>query len=199
MAPVRKLVVQMSGAPGSGKSTVASLLARSIDGVVLNHDLVKSFFLDNGMSFEQASRLTYGLDWVLAEDILKQGRSIVVDSPCNYQEHLDRGSALARQHDCDYRYVECRVDNMDLLDRRLRDRVPMRCQRTGVDAPPPDLGGPAPVEKDAQALFQRWMKTPCRPETGVITVDSTTSPEECVDEILKRIAAVASDDVTDTT
>jgi predicted kinase len=47
----RELFVQMSGAPGSGKSTAAGQLAKSIDAVVINHDLLKTLFLENGISF----------------------------------------------------------------------------------------------------------------------------------------------------
>lgn len=52
-----KLLIQMSGAPGSGKSTLASLLAQSIDAVVINHDLVKSFFLEISIFFDQSAKL----------------------------------------------------------------------------------------------------------------------------------------------
>ena len=82
----------MSGAPGSGKSTVANLLAKSIDGVVINHDLINSFSLENDISFDQSAKLTYRFDWVLAEDMIKQGRNVIIDSTCNYDEVLDPGN-----------------------------------------------------------------------------------------------------------
>jgi hypothetical protein len=41
----------MSGAPGSRKSTTAGLLTKSIDAVVINHNLLKTFFLENGIFF----------------------------------------------------------------------------------------------------------------------------------------------------
>ena len=71
---IHKLLIQMSGAPGSGKSMLANLLAQhsSINAVVINHDLVKSFFLDNGITFQRSAELTYGLQWVLAGDLLRQ-------------------------------------------------------------------------------------------------------------------------------
>jgi len=183
----RKLLIQMSGAPGSGKSTVANLLAQSIDGVVVNHDLIKSFFLENDIFFDQSAKLTYRFDWILAEDIVKQGRNVIIDSTCNYNEVLDQGTALARQYGYDYRYIECRVDDIDLLNRRLRNRVPLRSQRTGVDRAPPDATGGRHNE-DYHALFKRWIENPCRPAGVAIVVDSTGSPEECRDYILKQIA-----------
>ena len=191
MYPPRKLLIQMSGAPGSGKSTVANLLAKSIDGVIINHDLIKSFFLENDISFDQSAKLRYRFDWILAEDIIKQGRNVIIDSTCNYNEVLDRGTAIARRYGYEYRYIECRVEDVDLLDQRLRDRVSLRCQRTGVDRPPLDAVGDRHGE-DYQALFKRWIECPCRPAGDAIVVDSTGSLEECLEYILKRIVPPTS-------
>jgi predicted kinase len=178
----------MSGAPGSGKSTVANLLARSINGVVINHDLIKSFFLEHDISFDKSGKLTYDFDWVLAEDMIKQGRSVIIDSVCNYDEVLDRGTALSRQYGYDYKYIECRVRDINLLDQRLRERVPLRAQRTSVNDPPPDASG---AIHDESALFKKWMN-PRRPDDNAIIVDSTGSPQESLDYILKEIALSAS-------
>ncbi|KAI8948911.1 hypothetical protein F4801DRAFT_433644 [Xylaria longipes] len=184
-----KFLIQMSGPPGSGKSTLARLLARSINGVVINHDLIKAFFLESSFSFQDAARLTYRLDWALADDMIQQGRSVVVDSVCNYEEVLDRGTALAEKYGYTYRYVECRVEDLDLLDRRLHDRIPLRSQRTGVHEPPPDSpdnGTGASV--DGATLFGKWMN-PRRPDdaAALITVDSTHGPEKCLEAVMERL------------
>lgn len=184
----RKLLIQMSGAPGSGKCTVANLLAPPIDAVVVNHDRIKAFFLESNAFFDQSGKLTYRLDWILAEGIIKQGWSVIIDCPCNFHEIIEQGTALARKYGYDYKYVECKVNYTDLLDRRLRNRVPLRSQRTGVDVPPPDAGG-ASHSEDYRALFTRWIEDPCRPSSSSDTtvVDSTGSPEECLHYILKQI------------
>jgi predicted kinase len=188
----RKLVIQMSGAPGSGKSTMAKLLAQSIGGVVINHDLIKSCLLENEVSFDQSSKLTYLLDRTIAEDLIKQGLNIIIDSTCNFIEVLEYGIALAQQYDCDYKYVECSVNtinNIDLLDQRLHNRVPLRSQRKGVNYPPADNIG-ASHSKDFGALFKEWIENPCRPARGAIVVDSTRSPEECLAYVLKQIVTL---------
>jgi predicted kinase len=179
----------MSGAPGSGKSTLSRLMAQSLDGVIIDHDLLKSFFLDSDVAFDRAGRLAYRLQWVLAADLLGQGRrAVVVDSPCNFAEILERGATIASEHGAAYRYVECRVsvDDVALLDRRIQGRVAMRSQRTGVGRPPGDaqVVGQGP---DYDALFRKWIEHPCRPEGDIIVVDSTQSPEEGLDYVLKQI------------
>ncbi|KAI1274379.1 P-loop containing nucleoside triphosphate hydrolase protein [Xylaria sp. FL0933] len=199
MDPSRKLIIQMSGPPGSGKSTLARLLARSIDGVVINHDLIKDFFLDSSFSFLDSARLTYRLDWALAEDMIQQGRSVVVDSVCNYEEVLTRGTALAERYGYSYWYVECKVEDTDLLDRRLHARVPLRSQRTGVSGPPPDSVSDATgTVEDGAALFRKWMD-PRRPDNAdvLIVVDSTRGPEECLKAVMQRLVPEPAEQVQD--
>jgi hypothetical protein len=60
--------------------------------------------------FHSVRKLSYSFQWVLASDILKQGRSVVIDSTCNYDETLNQGMALAKQCRVEYKYVECRVE-----------------------------------------------------------------------------------------
>ena len=108
----RKLFIQMSGAPGSGKSTVARLLGRSIEGVVFDHDRYRSATLEQMTKystrtekkdiFDLAAKLTYSCGWVWAQDMANQGKSLVMDSTCNFREVLEHGTALARQHGYEY-------------------------------------------------------------------------------------------------
>ncbi|KAI3329035.1 P-loop containing nucleoside triphosphate hydrolase protein [Xylariaceae sp. AK1471] len=194
-----KLLIQMSGPPGSGKSTLARLLARSINGIVINHDLIKAFFLDSSFSFQDSAKLTYRLDWVLAEDVIQQGRSVVIDSVCNYDEVLERGAALAKKYGYVYRYVECRVEDLELLDHRLHTRTPLRSQRTGVSEPPPDSASNATETGDnGLALFRKWMN-PRRPgdDDVLIVVDSTHPPEECLESILKQLGSLPGERLQD--
>ncbi|KAL7963203.1 P-loop containing nucleoside triphosphate hydrolase protein [Trichoderma compactum] len=157
MPKPHNLLIQMSGAPGSGKSTMAAQLGRRINGVVIDHD---------------------------AQHIIKQGLSVIVDSTRNCHDILDRGSALANQDDYTYWYIECRVQDIDLLDERLRTRDPMTSQRTGVDRPPA-----ADAAQDSRALFKKWIESPFRPKDDVLIVDSTRSPDIMRDEILKHITS----------
>ena len=134
--------IQMSGAPGSGKTTVARALAPKIDAIVIDHDITKTALLDADISTDQAGRASYGVLHVLARDLLSQGRSVIFDSPCFYDDLLKRGRSLAREFSAHYRYVECVVKDIDELDRRFHDRKPMRSQRRGIAIPPIDVGEP---------------------------------------------------------
>ncbi|KAI5861705.1 P-loop containing nucleoside triphosphate hydrolase protein [Durotheca rogersii] len=189
--PPAKLLIQMSGAPGSGKSTVARLLRPCIGGVIVDHDVLRSSLLESAIiPFDDAAKQAYLLQWKLAKDfMMNQGLSVITDSTCNYPEVLEQGTALAVQHGYAYWYVECKVGDVDLLDKRLRARPAMASQRSAVDCPPAAAqGNGIRVDEDARALFAKWIDSPCRPnDDHVITFDSTGSPEMLCEQILKKI------------
>lgn len=194
-----KLLVQMSGAPGSGKSTLANLLAghSSINGVIINHDLVRSFFLDNGITSHRSAELSYNLQWVLAGDFLRQGLNVIVDSTCNHQQTLYQGTALThlQKHGYGHAYVECVLSMADIgiLEERLHKRVAMRSQRTRVDAGPRDFGAEGSSCGEGLSHFKAWIESPVRPARNqVIAVDATSSPKNCLDSALEKLGFLAA-------
>lgn len=185
-----KLFIQMSGAPGAGKSTVAGLLAPLIGGVAIDHDVIRSSLLDSNLPFEEAAKHAYQLQWSLAAALMRQGHSVIIDSTCNFPEVLERGTTCAQEYGYEYWYVECKVQDIDLLDQRLRTRGSLTSQRTGVNCPPPAAAADAACSahsQDSQALFKKWIEHPCRPPDNVIVVDSTADPMKLRDSILQRI------------
>jgi predicted kinase len=186
MQPLQKLLIQMAGSPGSGKSTMSKALAEKINAVIFDHDVYRSFFLEIGTPFHDAAKHTYSLQWVFAEDMLRQGRNVIIDSTCNYREVLDQGTAIAQKFGYDYWYVECKVNDIEILQERLQGRIPLRSQRTSVDELPPDSSA-SRYNEGARERFKKWMDQPCRPDDHIIVVDSSGRLEGCVDQVLQLV------------
>jgi predicted kinase len=186
--PRKKLFIQMSGAPGSGKSTLAWHIRQHTEAVIVDHDILRSSLLaDGAISFAQAAKSAYRLQWDLAQTMMKQGHNVIIDSTCNYRQVIDEGMALAKTLGHEYWYIESNSSDIALLDARLRLRKGLRSQRASVDSYPEGCAH----GEDSRERFERWMKEPCRPteqdDARIITVDSSNGLEQNQTYILRSL------------
>lgn len=90
-----------------------------------------------------AGRLAYECSWAVADSLLAQGLSVVLDSPCRFERNVAEGTAVANRHGVGYGFIECVLSDLDELRRRLRERPRLRSQMTDVGVPssdaPPDI------------------------------------------------------------
>ncbi|MFD1677633.1 AAA family ATPase [Alicyclobacillus fodiniaquatilis] len=131
-------LLQMSGFPGSGKSTLAKWIAQSTNAVVIDHDVVKTALLaslDSDMDPNRVGGIAYSVEWSLIDFHLSQGHHVVHDSPCLYDELVDKGTALAKKHTAKYKYVECVLENVHEVNKRLTSRQRMVSQIHSIDLP----------------------------------------------------------------
>lgn len=124
--------VQMSGFPGSGKSTLSREIAKQLKAVIVDHDIVKSSLMESLLDVpidpKLAGKVSYNIDWSLVEFYLSQGHNVILDSPCLYDELIEKGIALSEKYPIKYKYVECYLDDMEEINRRLRNREKMISQ-----------------------------------------------------------------------
>lgn len=118
-------LVQMHGDPGSGKSAIARGLALGSELVHIDKDVILSSLLEGGAGEELARPLAHEVMWALANDVLAQGKSVVVDTPAWRPPTVERGQAIARHHAAQYVMIEC-VCSTDEIDERLASRVRLR-------------------------------------------------------------------------
>ncbi|MEO6503822.1 MAG: AAA family ATPase [Jatrophihabitantaceae bacterium] len=177
----RTSLIQMSGAPGAGKSTIAAELSRRHGMVSIDYDIVKSALLAEGSEFLNAGRTGYRVVTSLAESFLGQGHSVIIDSPCFYQELLDSGESIARRQNAQYLYIECRLDDIDELDRRLGARSPLRSQRSSVEDPPSDDRSEPALH--GRELFRAWIQGMRRPATDFLVLDTSRDVTTCMHEV----------------
>ncbi|MFZ7124829.1 MAG: AAA family ATPase [Desulfobacterales bacterium] len=121
------------GLPASGKSTISSELARSLDIAAFHSDRVrKALFgvephvsagdtFESGIYTAEATRMTYDRLFHLAGQEMERGRSAVMDATFSRREQRRRAAALAQSGGWKVRIVECGAPD-ELLRRRLRGR-----------------------------------------------------------------------------
>ncbi|MEO4055049.1 AAA family ATPase [Solibacillus sp. CAU 1738] len=124
--------VQMSGFPGSGKSTLAREIAKRTGAIIIDHDIVKSALLntiiEDAIDVKIAGKISYNIDWALIDFYLSQGHSVILDSPCLYDEMIEKGLKLSIKYNVKYKYVECYFDDFKEINLRLKTRERMVSQ-----------------------------------------------------------------------
>ncbi|MED1863887.1 AAA family ATPase [Fictibacillus nanhaiensis] len=172
--------VQMSGFPGSGKSTLAREIAKETGAIIIDHDIVKSALLQSiegtPIDAKSTGAIGYHIDWSLIDFLLSQGKSVIFDSPCLYDEMIEKGTHLAKKHHVTYKYVECYFDNRNEINNRLKNRDRMISQ----------IG-----EITSEEAFQYTIKNSKKPLGIQCLVVNTSEPlEHYVETVLEYIHGV---------
>jgi hypothetical protein len=53
---------------------------------------------------------------------LSINKSVIIDTPCYYEETLENGIKIADQYNAEYKYIECRVEDFNEVSNRLKSR-----------------------------------------------------------------------------
>ena len=122
-------LLQMAGAPGSGKSALARVIGARTGAVVLDKDVLKTAALEAGVQDDQrAGGVAYEAIFSLADHLLGQDLSVVLDSPSFYDSIPAKGAAIASARHVPYYFIECICPEDEELTRRLQERPRMRSQ-----------------------------------------------------------------------
>lgn len=163
-----RLLVQMMGRPGSGKTTVARALAPRIGAVVLDKDFIKAAVLRSGVPAKQAGPAAYEVYFALAEEVLAQGYSVILDTPVYWPVVEQRWQELCQRAGVRRVIAECVLGDAERV-RRLAARQGLELQTADVE----DFGAPAGLLLAGER----------------IVVDTTGSLEESVGRALSCLEA----------
>lgn len=150
----------MAGPPGSGKSALARLIGRRTGAVVLDKDVLKTAALEAGLEDQRAGALAYEAFFALADHLLGQDRSVVLDSPSYYETIPSKGAAIAARRHVPYHFIECVCPDAEELARRLHDRSRLPSQPV------------RPIDPEAWATVA--------PAGAYLRIDTTQPIEQCL-------------------
>ncbi|MCH4570145.1 AAA family ATPase [Bacillus sp. ES1-5] len=169
--------LQMSGFPGSGKSTVSKYIAKLTGALIVDHDVLKSALLQSlemkGVESTIVGGVSYDVEWALIDSYLEQGHSVILDSPCLYEGLVEKGMKLSNKHGVKYKYIECYLNDMEEINNSLRTRKRMVSQIGKVDS---------------EVAFKKWLDGSKRPlNSEYLIVDSGKPLERYAQKMMDYI------------
>ena len=129
----RPVLWVVCGMPASGKSTIAAEIGRAFGIFVLQSDAIrKNLFaaapkdpsrqaFESGIYTRGATALTYGRMFLMAQEIIEKGNSVVLDATFSTRHFREEAVRLAKDMDAAVFFVECRAPD-DMLKKRLARR-----------------------------------------------------------------------------
>ena len=127
--PAQPVLIVVSGAPGSGKTTLARRIAAELTLPLISKDAIKESLADAvGLprTVEESGRLgtaAYAAMFALASATLDAGRSAVLDS--NFRHGRSEEELVAVAAGRPVRVIHCQAAP-STIERRYRDRAPIR-------------------------------------------------------------------------
>lgn len=126
------ILIQMAGFPGSGKSTISTLISKNMGTVVLDRDVIKNSMLEAGIEGQILADASYKVVFELASDLLGKGLNVIIDTPCYYQDIINNGQEICLKNNSKYKYIECIVGEYQIIDERLKTRKRLQTQIESV-------------------------------------------------------------------
>lgn len=114
-------VVWLTGLPGSGKSSIARVLARRTGARVLSVDAVRKLLTPRPTYSERERERVYSVLTAMAALLAAAGQSVVVDATANRRRYRDRARRLAPRFA--EVYVRCALETAIARERGRGTRI----------------------------------------------------------------------------
>lgn len=128
-------LLQMAGHPGSGKSTLSKRIGKSSNAIVIDRDIIKTSMINSKVAEDLVAGASYDVTYALAEFYLGMGLSVIIDTPCYYEDSLNNGRRIAEKFGARYKYIECRVEDYSIIEKRIytRERLASQIKDTSLE------------------------------------------------------------------
>lgn len=130
----RPTIWVVCGLPKSGKTATAEMMAKILSLGILQSDFVRkklfhialdgtsNLLFEEGLYSKASAALIYGKILMLAQQEIKQGRSIILDADFSLRHYRDEALRLARDMDANIIFMECTASIETLKQRHsIRD------------------------------------------------------------------------------
>ncbi len=113
----------MAGLPGAGKSTIAEVVGNRLGFPVVSVDPIESAILAAGIGADQPTGLAaYLVAETIAEAVLANGQSIIVDAVNAVDPAREQWVALAQKHGAALKFIEVVCSDTELHRKRIEAR-----------------------------------------------------------------------------
>lgn len=165
-------LIQMAGFPGAGKSSLAKEISKILDVIILDVDVIKTAMIESGVDSNIVANASYNTLFSLCDYYLSLNRNVIIDTPCYYIETLDNGMNLVKKHNAEYRYIECRLDDLEETNKRLTSRERKSSQYASAN----------------EDVFYKYLDQSKRPKnTEPMIVDSSLPISSYIQDVIKYI------------
>jgi predicted kinase len=116
-------LIVLSGLPGSGKSTVAEGLSRTLSIPRFSVDPIEAAMWRGGLSKDQTGIAAYDVAITLAEEHLRLGHSVIVDAVNPVEAPRAAWRSLAAKYRAEMKIIECVCADEAVHRQRTEARV----------------------------------------------------------------------------
>lgn len=165
------MLIVFSGLPGTGKTTIASELARRINAVYLRIDVIEQALRDANVLTSDVGASGYGVANALALSNLRLGHKVIADCVNPVKESREAWQAVAATAGVELLDIEVVCSDLREHQRRVESR-------TG------DISGLVPPTWQSVLAheYEAWNTPPLTVDTALMTAD------QAVNSVMMRIA-----------
>jgi predicted kinase len=95
--------------------------------------VTKEALMGMDVSDDILSKASYCVDYAYADYYLSMGHNVILDSTCHSEWQLKKSIEVANRNKANYKYIECSLDDRDVIYRRLNTREYGKSQIDSLD------------------------------------------------------------------